>query len=59
MRERKYLLNNKPIDFVELINQAKQYDKDFANEPIQFTSRASVILRKHGFTVEETFPKGE
>ena len=53
MREKKYLLNGEPVDFVELIKEAENLDDVFENEDFKTTSRATRILRQHGYTVSE------
>ena len=53
MREKNYLLNGEPVDFVELIKEAEANDTEFANDTLKQTSKAAWILRHHGYTVSE------
>ncbi len=52
-RERKYLLDDNPVSFRELIKEAESYDESFAHADIKSTSHAAQILRRNGFTVSE------
>ena len=50
--EKKYLLDNTPVDMKELIRAARDIDEDFDRQEVQQTSVAADILRKAGHTVD-------
>lgn len=50
---KKYLLDEKPIGFVDLIRAAAKIDDDFRKEQLRTTSQAAAILRRFGHSVEE------
>lgn len=53
MNEKKYLLDNEPISWKDLIRAARDIDAEFDNREVQQTSVAANILRKNGHTVGE------
>lgn len=58
MNELKYLLDDKPMSAIGLIEKASELQKDFGSDGIKTTSEAANILRKFGYTVQENINGG-
>lgn len=47
-----YMVDDKEVTFVELIEMACEYDDKFENSQFKTTSKAAKILRDFGFSVK-------
>ena len=54
MKTKAYLLDDVPVDFMELIKAAKVLDDSFGSDGICCTSEAARILRENGCVVAES-----
>lgn len=51
MDEKKYLLDDKPVSALELINRASKLDMDLRSVGLVMTNGAANILRRAGYMV--------
>ena len=49
--EKKFHIDNEPVDMKELIHRAREIDDKFDKQEVQQTSVAANILRQHGHKV--------
>lgn len=46
-----YMVDDKKVTFIGLIEMACEFDYDFDNSQLKTTSKAAEILREHGYSV--------
>lgn len=49
-----YMVDDKEVNFIELIEMACEFDYKFDNSQFKTTSKAAEILREYGFSVNRT-----